>query len=299
MLGRKGKGLIATLWMAGLIAACQGKGRGVEEAPSPSSSDERTGVSATINVFEDFEGESIEGYSESRRALRTMRPECAGHIGEEADLFLHVQEERVLRLQANPVNDDNADLVLAAMSSSGLVLCSDDADGLNPRLESRFTPGQYRVWVGSFEEGKSQSFALHVTDVLKDVPEGPAPVPIDGGEFGGFAVRPDTGAGSLRGRAGGTREANAIGPGCVGFIGMRPDHVLTLESAMRLRVSARATDADLVLLLQDSQGRVLCNDDADGRNPALFEEMGAGTWNVYVGSYAPSHYPEYVFRVSR
>lgn len=266
---------------------------------SQTEREDTLGVTATIHVMEGFAGEALEGRSKATRALKTMRPECAGFIGEEPDVYLHVTEDRVLRLTASPVDDRNADLVMAAMSNSGTVLCSDDADGLNPRLESSFSPGQYRIWVGAFEKGKEQHFQLRVSDVLAELPEGPAPTAIDGGAFGGFAVSPETGPGTLRGRGGGTRSANTIGPGCVGFIGMQPDHVLQLENAMRLRVTARATDADLVLLLQDSQGRVLCNDDADGRNPALFEEMGAGAWNVYVGSYAPSHYPEYVLRVSR
>lgn len=289
----------ACLLVLSVAAGCQRNTPERGDEAGQVDREDAMGVAATINVMEDFEAEEIQGRSQAKRALKTMRPECAGFIGDEPDLFIHVSEERVLRLQASPVDDPNADLVMAAMSNSGTVLCSDDADGLNPRIESAFSPGQYRVWVGAFEEGKEQSFQVRVSDVLLELPDGPVPSSIDGGAFGGLSVSAETGHGTLRGRGGGTREANTIGPGCVGFIGMQPDHVLRLESAMRLRVTARATDADLVLLLQDSQGRVLCNDDADGRNPALFEDMGAGVWNVYVGSYAPSHYPEYVLRVSR
>lgn len=282
-----------------LVSACHRASPTNVDDPSVREAGNTVGVAATVNVMDDFEREEVSGRAEAKRPIATMRPECMGFIGDDPDVYLHVAKDRVLRLQAAPTDDANADLVMAVMSNSGTVLCSDDADGINPRIEASFAPGQYRVWIGAFEQEKSHAFTLSVDDVLKDLPEGPAPTTSQDGAFGGLIVRPDSGPGTLRGRGGGTREANTLGPGCVGFIGMRPDHVLTLENAMRLRISARATDADLVLLLQDSQGRVLCNDDADGRNPALFEEMNAGTWNVYVGSYAPSHYPEYVLRVSR
>lgn len=281
------------------LAACRTQPASSGEATSVEGVDDAYKVAATINVEGDFESERVEGVAGSQRALATMRRECAGFIGDAPDLYLRVTDERVLRLRATPTEDHNADLVLAAMSNSGTVLCSDDADGLDPRLESNFAPGQYRVWVGAYAQGEQPTYALTVADVLRDLPEGPEPQQIKGGAYGGLSIAPDTGPGSLRGRGGGTREAHVIGPGCVGFIGMVPDHVLTLEHAMRLRVSARATDADLVLLLRDSDGRVLCNDDADGRNPEIYEELGAGTWSVYVGSYEPSHYPEYVLRVSR
>lgn len=281
------------------LVACRPQPTSSGEASSVESGDEALKVTATINVEEGFEVERVEGVAGAQRALATMRRECAGFIGDAPDLYLRVTDERVLRLQATPTDDHNADLVLAAMSNSGTVLCSDDADGLDPRLESRFSPGQYRVWVGAYAKGERPAYALTVADVLRDLPEGPEPQQVKGGAYGGLSIAPDTGPGSLRGRGGGTREAHVIGPGCVGFVAMVPDHVLILEHAMRLRVSARATDADLVLLLRDSDGRVLCNDDADGRNPELYEELEAGTWSVYVGSYAPSHYPEYVLRVSR
>ena len=281
------------------LTACRPQPASSDEASSIESGEDVYKVTATINVEEDFEMERVEGVAGSQRALATMRRECAGFIGDAPDLFLRVTDERVLRLQATPTEDHNADLVLAAMSNSGTVLCSDDADGLDPRLESRFSPGQYRIWVGAYAQGEEPVYALTVADVERDLPEGPEPQQIKAGAYGGLAIAPDTGPASLRGRGGGTREAHVIGPGCVGFIAMAPDHILTLEHAMRLRVSARATDADLVLLLRDSEGRVLCNDDADGRNPEIYDELEAGTWSVYVGSYEPSHYPEYVLRVSR
>lgn len=290
--------IIATAVMLPLVGACNRSttqsGRGAS-APDAEASAGPT----IVRIVDGFSSQSADGIVTATRAASTLRPACDGFVEDDASIVLSVQKTSSLRLTAAPIEDPNADLILVAMAPDGSLLCSDDADGLNPRLESQVTPGDYRVWVGTYEEKKTSAYRLRVDNVLLSVPEGPEPTPIEEGNFGGLRIAPETGVGTLRGRAGGTRQANTVGPGCTGFIGMRPDHVLQLEARERLRVVAHATDADLVLLLQNADGRVLCNDDDDGLQPQLYEDLNAGTWNVYVGTYRPSHYPEYVLRVSR
>lgn len=290
--------IIATAVMLPLAGACNRTASAPGQDPSTQDAAATSGPTI-VSVGDGFAAQSVDGTVTANRSSATVRPECDGFIEDNASVVLSVTKMMTLRLSAAPTDDPNADLILVAMAPDGSVLCSDDADGLNPRLESHVSPGDYRVWVGTYTEKKTSAFRLLLENVLLTVPEGPEPTPIADGNYGGLHIGPETGVGTLRGRAGGTRQANTIGPGCTGFIGMRPDHVLQLDARERLRVVVRATDADLVLLMQNADGRVLCNDDADGLQPELYEDLNAGTWNVYVGSYRPSHYPEYVLRVSR
>lgn len=284
----------------GAFHACTGRAqRPIEKDNESTRAVGDPELTQSLNVLEGFRTESVQGYVGNAQRLDLLGDGCVGVASTQPSVHLYVANDSTLRVHARPLESEDADLVMAIQSEGGGVLCSDDVDGLNPKIDTHFEAGQYKLWVGTFEDDPHTEFELHVEDALHGLPKGPEPQPIDAGTYGGLSLGDDTGPGRLIGRAGGTRQASDIGPGCVGFIGMRPDHVLTLSETVRLRIAAHAADADLVLLLQDGQGRVFCNDDAEGANPALHEEMDAGTWNVYVGTYAPSSYPEYVLRVSR
>ncbi|MCC6872770.1 MAG: hypothetical protein IT378_00565, partial [Sandaracinaceae bacterium] len=45
------------------------------------------------------------------------------------------------------------DSTLVVQGPDGAYRCNDDADGTNPIVQGPFTPGQYRVWVGSYMQG--------------------------------------------------------------------------------------------------------------------------------------------------
>lgn len=256
-------------------------------------------LTESLNVLEGFREETIERTVGQEFALQDLHPACVGWATPQPSVHLYVEEARALKLHATPQRKDAADLVMAIQSDQGGVLCSDDIDGLNPVLETHFDAGAYKVWIGAHKDPSDDAFTLHIEDAFHALPQGDAPQEIHAGTYGGLRIPEDTGPAQLTGSAGGTRKATEIGPGCDGVIAMRPDHVLTLRQDMELSVSARAADGDLVLLLEHDSGKVLCNDDAQGANPAIRETMDAGTWNVYVGTFAPSSYPEYVLRVSR
>lgn len=292
--------VVLIVFVLAAINACTGR------AQSPTEKDNESTrakidpeLTQSLNILDGFQQESLQGYVGNARQLADLGDGCVGVASRQTSVHLYVAEDRTLRVHARPVEPKDADLVMAIQSEAGGVLCSDDVDGLNPQIDTHFEAGQYKIWIGTFEDAGDTKFDLRIEDVLHELPKGPEPRPIDAGTYGGLSLPADTGPGTLTGRAGGTRQASDVGPGCVGFVGMRPDHVLTLNESMHLHIAAHAADADLVLLVQDREGRVFCNDDAEGTNPAVSEKMDAGTWNVYVGTYAPSSYPEYVLRVSR
>lgn len=288
------------IWIAALASAgCGASSRdpGPEVASSELAANQAQ--DQRILVQSDFERVVLQGNSSATRAATALARYCPGYIGDETSFYLRVERDATLRLSARPTEDPQLDLMLAVMAPDGTTLCVDDADGIHPRVESAMNPGEYRIWVGGYEKDTTGAFTLEVVDMIKQLPQGPDPSPIPDGTYGGLSLSSGTGPGSLKGRAGGVRDANNVGPGCAGFLASKPDHVIFLEEAMRLQVSARGNGADLVLVLQSANGRVLCNDDAEGLSPHLEDELQAGAWNVYVGTFRPAQYPEYVLRVSR
>lgn len=291
--------MVCVLLCLSLLPACTKRDQSRAEKEAPTTQESTPALTESLNVLEEFKTAEVDGEIAQTFALEELHPACAGLAATRPTLHLYVEEARTLRLHATPVRDDAADLVMAVQSEQDGVLCSDDVDGLNPVLETHFEPGAYNVWIGAHPEPKDLRFRLQIDDALYALPQGEAPKEIRAGTYGGLRIPKEPGPAELTGSAGGTRKATEIGPGCEGVIAMRPDHVLSLREDTELEVSARAADGDLVLLMTHDSGKVLCNDDAEGANPVIRERMDAGTWNVYVGTFAPSSYPEYVLRVSR
>ena len=89
----------------------------------------------------------------------------------------------------------------------------------------------------------------------------------------------------------GGASANPLnGPGCVGYIGYRPDAVVTYNpSSFDLTFSAAST-TDINLVVRDPNGRYHCDDDSgEGLNPALtVVNPSRGRYTVWVGVYGES-----------
>lgn len=106
---------------------------------------------------------------------------------------------------------------------------------------------------------------------------------------------PDPAEGS--GLAGGSVDANPLGPECVGNIDTSADHNVTLEGGfdyLRFRVHS---DEDTTLVIKGPNGEYYCNDDYDGLDPQVDGMFQAGDYEVYVGAYADGN-PEYRIEIS-
>ena len=86
------------------------------------------------------------------------------------------------------------------------------------------------------------------------------------------------------GRSGGSTDAAAHGPECVGMIADNPDHIATVEGTVNAKFAVTAeADTTLVIL---GPGGPYCNDDgAEGLNPDLTAQLAAGEYQVFVGNY--------------
>lgn len=95
-----------------------------------------------------------------------------------------------------------------------------------------------------------------------------------------------------------TSEPATALPGqwCTGFVAGSPTTTMQLRESGYVAVSFRADAGDAVLVLE-GEGETLCNDDADGLNPAVRGHLSAGTWQVYVGTFASNRAIEGTLRV--
>lgn len=297
----------ATLLLFGslLILPLSGCTRGGSTADDENAQVRSSSTSESeLQIGEDFVDATVEGETQGVSSGQEAGSDCVGYFPEEASHVMDVSEPRELRMVAIP-SGALRDLTMAILTPSGEYLCNDDFDGLNPGFEESFAPGTYSIWVGVYrldEPNSSAAYSLRVFDpeaaASEEAPDGPAPTTTSAGTYGGLRIAADTGLARIQGRAGGTREANSLAPQCNGYIAMEPDHVFELAATTELRVRVRSQH-DTTLLLQGPGDEILCNDDFDGLNPGIDHEMSQGTWNVYVGTYAPSSYPEYTMTVSR
>lgn len=297
--------LVALLSVNG---ACLRTSSNRSKAADASSSVEADAPTADETVFDDvtvdaeFSEATVRGEAGGPVRASTFAAVCKGNVTARPSHQLTVSSPMQLTVSARPSSARMADLTLAIRGPDGEWVCVDDADELNPVAELDVVEGLYDVWVGAYGDGLNEKYEMTVrkgaADLGDTAPSGPSPIRTENGSYGGLRLLEDTGYGSLRGTAGGTREASEVAPGCSGFIGMTPDHVLELDTEMPLRIRIESRE-DTTLLIQGPDGASRCNDDSDGWNPALRETLSAGAWSVYVGTYAPSKYPEYTLHVSR
>ncbi|MEZ4338591.1 MAG: hypothetical protein R3B82_18370 [Sandaracinaceae bacterium] len=111
----------------------------------------------------------------------------------------------------------------------------------------------------------------------------------------GFAPDPQI----KTGMAGGPVEAAQWSPDCRGWVQAQPSHTLVLdESIPHLRVVVFSS-GDPTLIVRMADGSYRCNDDHEGLNSMVEGPFGAGTHQVFVGSYGSGPPIPYAIGVSR
>ncbi|MEM7446922.1 MAG: hypothetical protein AAF355_01625 [Myxococcota bacterium] len=90
----------------------------------------------------------------------------------------------------------------------------------------------------------------------------------------------------VSGRAGGPVQGSLVHASCPGWRSRRPGHTLRVtDRIQRLRILVRAL-RDSTLIVQNPNGSLRCNDDAEDRNPIIDGAFEAGTYRVWVGTYS-------------
>lgn len=192
------------------------------------------------------------------------------------------------------VNGGAGDTTLVVQKPDGSYVCNDDAEGRNPIVTSSFTPGTYKIWVGSYEQGQNTAYTIGFTELgsvnAASLGGGGGAAPAAGGggsNFGtvtlasGFMPDPH----KAEGTSGGSVQASSLNPSCTGWVSATPDHLFVASNAFsNLRVLVHSTD-DTTLVIQKPDGTYMCNDDAEGHNPIVTGAFPAGTYKVHIGSY--------------
>jgi hypothetical protein len=233
-------------------------------------------------------------------------PDCNGQIPASPNFSLtNAAAFANLRILAQ----SDTDLVLAVQLSNGTWLCNDDAGqpgfGLNPLVAGAVPSGTHQIYVGTYG-GSPANFTLGISELPTVTAQtlGGGAAPMGAGPTGvaptaalptsppapvsispGFAPDPMI----VRGPAGGPLPASSLDPGCRGFVNQAAPQVVNLTAPMpglRMMVNtADGTDTTLVVLGPDGQYR--CSDDeGDGFDPMLTGPFPAGSYQVWVGTYA-------------
>jgi len=104
-------------------------------------------------------GGSLPGKQVAKRAETPTGP-CTGFVDEAPGhtLVLTSKFDYLKLLVQSP-----ADTTLI-ISGPGGTWCNDEFEGQNPGMVGEWLPGTYRIWVGSYQQGKYLPYTLQITE---------------------------------------------------------------------------------------------------------------------------------------
>jgi hypothetical protein len=242
------------------------------------------------------------GTSGGQANASNVNSQCRGWISSTPDHILVLRGNfAFLRIFA----ESEGDTTLVIQTPNGQVRCNDDTYGRNPAVEGEFPAGTYRVWLGSYAQGENLRYQLKLTELQSVRPGsgGGAATPSPGGNDANRGLQIDSNQGNFdpvalragftpdparkTGVSGGQLNATRLGGDCRGWIAGRPDHIVTLQSNFNFFRVFVNSESDTTLVIRLPNGRFVCNDDANGLNPAITQNRWRrGTYRVWVGSYA-------------
>jgi len=257
--------------------AARAQGFAVEVAPPV---DSWLGMRINLSVF----GETVEPAAGYVRG-------CAGHVMEErAGVQLEVTS-RLETMVLTLADDAVAGLVLG--TPDGLYRCAlRGADGLVSARLDGVAPGRYQAWVAATEPGMITTRMI-VSDRAVSALE------LRGLDVSDLAPPRQ---GSHVFQAGEARQVLASAAPLFADHAMDPlsseycagygrfdaaDAVLTLTEGVPALSVFATSQRDLTIAVRGPDGRVLCNDDSNGLDPAVtFRGAGAGDYHIFVGGFS-------------
>ncbi|MFN3953134.1 MAG: hypothetical protein ACK4LQ_01685 [Pararhodobacter sp.] len=219
---------------------------------------------------------------------------CQGHVLPEgaAAMFDVTQFMETLAFTAS--GEGLASMVLG--TPDGLYRCAlVGDDGLASTQFANVGPGRFRVWLGAAEEGGAVDARLIASDrpisalELRGLDVTALGAPRAGQHV--FTASTETGRQQLV--TGGTlhpdHEMRPLNTDyCPGYGRFdAADAVLTLDASERQMSIFAMSERDLTIAVRGPDGRILCNDDSFGLNPAVtFDNAGAGDYHIFVGGFS-------------
>jgi len=240
----------------------------------------------------------VNGTSGGPISARNLNPQCTGYISQAANHTLTASAPFSNLIIA--VHGGSNDTTLVVQKPDGTYLCNDDTDGFHPMVSGPIPAGNVNIWVGSYQANQRFPYTLGLSELASTRPStlagggttGSTPsaaLQTDGtnSNFGtvtltpGFTPDPHV----VQGTSGGSVDASNVNPQCRGWVSPQPDHLFTTQQAFsNLKILVSST-SDTTLVIHKPDGTYLCNDDADGLNPAVTGLFTPGTYRIWVGSY--------------
>ena len=227
---------------------------------------------------------------------------CVGNATVLPDHRLHLHSAATLRFAVEAFSDTT----LLVHGPDGW-RCNDDADDLSPALTDHFEAGDYRIWVGSYDEDhhdyrltietrRNQPDRDHDHNHNRGTQE-PLDATSTNAQHESLIFDEGDGIERMQGRAGGGADARDLEePGCLGFTQADPDHILTLTDRLDLEITVQSS-VDTTLVVHGPHGW-MCNDDAYDIYPALDGSFPPGTYRVWVGTYERLDSDDYLLTVA-
>lgn len=142
----------------------------ISAPPAASTAQETPPIFGDISISHKFSpdpltvrgmsGGSVAGNKISGRVDTSTGP-CNGFVDEAPDHTVKLTSKfDYLKLQIQAPQDTTI-----IVKGPGGTWCNDDLDGKNPGIVGEWLPGNYQVWIGSYEEGKYFPYTLQITEV--------------------------------------------------------------------------------------------------------------------------------------
>jgi hypothetical protein len=232
--------------------------------------------------------------------------DCTGFVSAGPDFRLHWNGSTSnLAFYFQP-NTEGQDATILVNLPDGTWVCNDDFNAEDPNPMAVVTtpaPGQYDVWVGSYEQGKYIEGTLYIADL--DKYEDASAISLDfdlDPQYSTFNLKegfsPDPF--SISGTSGGEIEVKnlSIGTSCIGYASKAPDFRLNWTGStakLRIRFETSNSSDDTILIINTPDGSWLCNDDANSNtlNPSIsLRGQSEGQFDIWVASLNSGAYHE-------
>ncbi|MBE9049991.1 hypothetical protein IQ243_06130 [Nostocales cyanobacterium LEGE 11386] len=111
-------------------------------------------------IVRGMSGGSVPGKKVAGRSESLTGP-CTGFVDETPGHILKLTSAfDYLKLQVQSPQDTTM-----IVKGPGGTWCNDDFEGKNPGIVGEWLPGDYQIWVGSYEKGKYFPYTLQITEV--------------------------------------------------------------------------------------------------------------------------------------
>lgn len=219
---------------------------------------------------------------------------CVGWLPEAPSMLLTVTAP--MRALVQVTRALNSDLTLV-ISGDDDVFCDDDSGaGFQPRLEPTLMPGEYRVYVGTYDAQGAGAYTLQIGEAAPPA----APPACDGPDA--VVLSPNAARVERRGHTSGDRMCSSmfVSAECQGFYGGSVGHCLRVTETTRVVVDVTEASFDsTVAIRRIGAPGVTINDDRSGNDlrSRLAMTLEPGDYEVHVGALEPGQGGDYAIDV--